>query len=113
MRDGFGCTFRCRYCYLQRFEHTHDGAELNPNVAGLYREVTAWLKRPGALGLLIGEVTDAWGWAKSTPFVLTQYLSRRGGNAGNVRLAEAEDGVLNAEDLWLVGGRVDDLAEVA
>ena len=75
VRDGFGCTFRCRYCYLQRFEHTHDGAELNPNVAGLYREVTAWLKRPGALGLLIGEVTDAWGWAKSTPFVLTRNLA--------------------------------------
>ena len=42
-----------------------------------------------------------------------EYLTRRGGNAGNVRLAAAEDGVLNAEDLWLVGGRVDDLAEVA
>lgn len=40
-------------------------------------------------------------------------LTRRGGNAGCVRLAEAEDGALNAEDLWVVAGHVDDLAEVA
>mgnify|MGYP003598381430 FL=1 len=39
--------------------------------------------------------------------------TRHGANAGYIRLAEAEDGMLNAEDLWLVGGRVDDLAEVA
>ena len=44
---------------------------------------------------------------------IVENLTRRGGNAGYLRLAEAEDGVLNAEDLWLVGGRVDDLAEVA
>ena len=44
---------------------------------------------------------------------IVENLTKRGGNDGCVRLAEAEDGVLNAEDLWLVGGRVDDLAEVA
>ena len=44
---------------------------------------------------------------------IVENLTRRGGNVGCARLAEAEDGVLNAEDLWLVGGRVDDLVEVA
>lgn len=63
VRDGFGCIFDCEYCYLQRFASTHElGAELDPNVDELLRQVDAWMQRPGPLGLILGEVTDAWGW---------------------------------------------------
>lgn len=75
VRDGFGCPFSCQYCYLQRFAHTHEhGAEVDPDVEGLYREVGAWFARPGPLGLIVGEVTDAWGWAKAKPWLLARNL---------------------------------------
>jgi spore photoproduct lyase len=64
IRDGFGCIFTCEYCYLRRLEFRHQrGAEFNPNFDGLYEEVRRFLQRPGELGLILGEVTDAWGWA--------------------------------------------------
>ncbi len=64
IRDGFGCVFNCKYCYLDRQTFRHvDGAEFNPDFATLDKQVATWLKRPGELGLILGEVTDAWGWA--------------------------------------------------
>ncbi|HEY1959556.1 MAG TPA: hypothetical protein VGH28_28290 [Polyangiaceae bacterium] len=63
VRDGFGCTYNCHYCYLRRFENLHpDGAEFDPKFERLYSEVKAWMKRPGRNALLLGEVTDGWGW---------------------------------------------------
>jgi spore photoproduct lyase len=64
VRDGFGCAFKCAYCYLERQTFRHPaGAEFNPDIATLYKQVEKWLKKPGDLGLILGEVTDAWGWA--------------------------------------------------
>ena len=64
VRDGFGCIFNCDYCYLRRFGNLHpEGAEFDPNFETLYAEVLQWMTRSGDLALLLGEVTDAWGWA--------------------------------------------------
>ncbi|MFO0606896.1 MAG: hypothetical protein U0324_27235 [Polyangiales bacterium] len=64
VRDGFGCIFDCAYCYLRRFDYNHPwGAEIDPDIDGLCAEVAHWLARSGRLGLILGEVTDAWGWA--------------------------------------------------
>src|SRR5690348_2103199 len=64
IRDGFGCVFNCKYCYLQRQAFRHpDGAEFNPDFPSLYSAVETWLAQSGKLGLILGEVSDAWGWA--------------------------------------------------
>jgi DNA repair photolyase len=63
IRDGFGCTFTCKYCYLERHGFRHEGAEFDPAFDALYHDVKSWLRKPGSLGLILGEVTDAWGWA--------------------------------------------------
>lgn len=64
IRDGFGCVFNCDYCYLGRQAFRHEvGAEFNPDFPTLYEQVARWLQRPDELGLILGEVSDAWGWA--------------------------------------------------
>lgn len=65
IRDGFGCAFNCRYCYLDRFAGSyfdHPQAEIYPPAKLTAAVKVALEKAKAPTRMIIGEVTDAWGW---------------------------------------------------
>lgn len=65
IRDGFGCAFNCRYCYLDRFAgqyFDHPQAEIYPPEKLIEQVRAALAKAKQPTRMIIGEVTDAWGW---------------------------------------------------
>lgn len=70
LRAELGCAFACEYCYLerQRFRKPK-GAEINPDVDTLYKEVEKFLVKPGEQAVILGEVSDPWGWAPTHELV--------------------------------------------
>lgn len=86
LADGFGCVFDCQYCYLRRFEYNHpDGAVWDADTDKVLHQVERFLRAPEPRSLLVGEVTDAWGWAKTRRAVLHRCLRLIEAFAGQAR----------------------------